>query len=324
LIKIPVELTDRKGIYETPLRRNVQLIRRWIRAIRLKFLLASLIASAIGIYLAFWKYSSFDLNYALLTMLGVFSLHASIDLLNDYWDYKRGIDKVVKRTKFSGGSGIIPENILSPQSVYKAAMLFLIIGITIGGYFVLLRGPLVAVILVFAILAIFFYSSKIVNFGLAELFVGIKGALIVIGSFYVQTSFIEFPVIFLGIIIGLLSSSVLLINSFPDYNADRLGGRRTVVIILGKRRSYKVFTIIIMAVYAMILIGICINFLSVYSIVCLVSTPYSLKAIRELRKNYEDSDALVPAMASTVKYSRITSLALLISMMVPISWKMYF
>jgi 1,4-dihydroxy-2-naphthoate octaprenyltransferase len=257
-------------------------------------------------------------------MVGVFSLHASIDLLNDYWDYKRGIDKVVKRTKFSGGSGIIPENILSPQSVYKAAMLFLIIGITIGGYFVLLRGPLVAVILVFAILAIFFYSSKIVNFGLAELFVGIKGALIVIGSFYVQTSFIEFPVIFLGIIIGLLSSSVLLINSFPDYNADRLGGRRTVVIILGKRRSYKVFTIIIMAVYAMILIGICINFLSVYSIVCLVSTPYSLKAIRELRKNYEDSDALVPAMASTVKYSRITSLALLISMMVPISWKMYF
>ena len=137
MIKIPVELTDRKGIYETPLRRNVQLIRRWIRAIRLKFLLSSLIASAIGIYLAFWKYSSFDLNYALLTMVGVFSLHASIDLLNDYWDYKRGIDKVVKRTKFSGGSGIIPENILSPQSVYKAAMLFLIIGITIGGYFVL-------------------------------------------------------------------------------------------------------------------------------------------------------------------------------------------
>lgn len=259
-----------------------------------------------------------------MTIVGVFSLHASIDLLNDYWDYKRGIDKVVKRTKFSGGSGIIPENILSPQSVYKAAILLLIIGITIGGYFVLLRGPLVAVILVFAVLAIFFYSSKIVNFGLAELFVGIKGALIVIGSFYVQTSFIEFPVIFLGMIIGLLSSSVLLINSFPDYNADRLGGRRTAVIILGKRRCCKIFSIIVMAVYAMILVGIFINFLSVYSIACLASTPYSLRAIRGLRKNYEDSDALVPAMASAIKYSRITSLALLISMIVPIYWGPYF
>jgi 1,4-dihydroxy-2-naphthoate octaprenyltransferase len=322
--KNPVELTDRKGIYETPLRRNIQLIEGWIRAIRLKFLLASLIASAIGISFAFWKYSSFDLNYALLTMAGVFSLHASIDLLNDYWDYKRGIDKVVKRTKFSGGSGVIPENILSPQSVYKAAMLLLIIGISIGGYFTLLRGPLVAVILVFAVLAIFFYSSKIVNFGLAELFVGIKGALIVIGSFYVQTSFIEFPVIFLGIIVGLLSSSVLLINSFPDYKADRLGGRRTAVIILGKKRSYKIFSMIVMAVYALILIGIFVNYLSVYSIACLASTPYSLRAIRELRENYEGSDALLPAMASTIKYSRITSLALLISMLVPISWELYF
>ena len=254
----------------------------------------------------------------------MFSLHASIDLLNDYWDYKRGIDKVVKRTKYSGGSGIIPENILSPQSVYKAAVLLLIIGITIGGYFVLLRGPLVAVILVFAVLAIFFYSSKIVNFGLAELFVGIKGALIVIGSFYVQTSFIEFPVIFLGMIIGLLSSSVLLINSFPDYDADRLGGRRTAVIILGKRRCCIFFSIIVMAAYAMILIGIFINFLSVYSIACLASTPYSLKAIRGVGRNYEDSDALVPAMASAIKFSRITSLALLISMIVPIYWGPYF
>ena len=300
------------------------MILTWIRAIRLKFILASLIASAIGICFGFWKYSFFDLNYALLTIVGVFSLHASIDLLNDYWDYKRGIDKVVKRTKYSGGSGIIPENILSPQSVYKAAVLLLIIGITIGGYFVLLRGPLVAVILVFAVLAIFFYSSKIVNFGLAELFVGIKGALIVIGSFYVQTSFIEFPVMFLGMIIGLLSSSVLLINSFPDYDADRLGGRRTAVIILGKRRCCKIFSIIVMAAYAMILIGIFINFLSVYSIACLASTPYSLKAIRGVGRNYEDSDALVPAMGSAIKFSRITSLALLISMIVPIDWGPFF
>jgi 1,4-dihydroxy-2-naphthoate octaprenyltransferase len=69
------------------------LLDRWLRAIRLKFLLASLIASAIGISFALMRYSSFDLNSALLTLTGVFSLHASIDLFNDYWDYKRGIDK---------------------------------------------------------------------------------------------------------------------------------------------------------------------------------------------------------------------------------------
>jgi 1,4-dihydroxy-2-naphthoate polyprenyltransferase len=309
----------RKGIYaKYYCEDKIGLITIWFRAMRIKFLLASLIASANGITLASSKYSSFDLGYAILTMAGVFSLHASIDLLNDYWDYKRGIDKITKRTKFSGGTGVLPENELSPKTVYKAAILFLMIGVLIGAYFVAVRGPIIAFILGFAVFAIFFYSTKVVNFGLAELFVGIKGSLIVIGSFYVQTSFIEFPAVFIGIIIGMLSSSVLLVNSFPDYNADRLGGRRTLVIMLGKRSAYRIFSILVITVYAMIILGTLAGFTSVYSVGCLVTIPYALKAIRELNENYENSDGVVPAMAATVNYSRLTSLFLAVSMMVPL------
>src|SRR5829696_2274383 len=180
------------------LRRPTGLISGWLRALRPKFLVSSLIASVNGIALASWKYSSFDLNYAILTIAGVLSLHASIDLLNDYWDYKRGIDKLTKRTKFSGGSGVIPEKILSPKTVYRTGMLFLVTGTFIGFFFVAVRGPIVAFILIFAVLAIFFYSSKIVNFGLAELFVGIKGALVVVGSFFIQTSTVESSAFFFG------------------------------------------------------------------------------------------------------------------------------
>ncbi len=122
---------------------------------------------------------------------------------------------------------------------------------------------------------------------------------------------------FIGAIIGLLSASVLLINSFPDYKADRLGGRRTLVIMFGKRTSCRIFSAMVVTVYSMIMIGISINILNVFSIVCFASAPFALRAIRELGKNYEESDALVPAMASTINYSRITSLALLFSMIVP-------
>ena len=294
------------------------LMGRWLRAIRVKFLLASLFASGNGMALALWKYSSFDLNYALFTIAGVFSLHASIDLLNDYWDYRRGIDKITKRTKFSGGSGVIPENLLSPKTVYRAAILFLLVGILIGCFFVVVRGPIIALILIFAVLAIFFYSSKIVNFGLAELFVGVKGLLIVIGSFYVQIPILEFSPVFVGTVIGMLSSSVLLVNSFPDYHADRLGGRKTLVILLGKKRSYKAFSALVISVYPLVILGIFLTYTTVYSIGCLLSAPYAFRAIWELRKNYgEENSALVPAMASTVKYSRITSIALAVSMILP-------
>jgi 1,4-dihydroxy-2-naphthoate polyprenyltransferase len=293
------------------------VIQDWIRVIRLKFLLASVIAAVNGIAVSLWKYHLFDFNYTILTLAGVLFLHASIDLLNDYWDYKRGIDKVTKRTKFSGGTGVLPDNILSPRSVYIAALIFLALGIIIGTYFVVIRGIVIGIILSFAIFAVYFYSSSIVNVGLGEVFVAIKGALIVVGAFYVQTSLIDSSVIYIGTIVGLLSASVLLINSFPDYIADLSRGRRTLVIILGKKRTSKIFSFLIIATYAMIIYGMFIGFTKMYSLSCLVSLPFALEAIRNLKNNYDVADKLVPAMAATVNYARITGLVLAISLIIP-------
>ena len=82
------------------------MITDWLRAIRVKFILASIIAVLVGLSVAYWKTGHINYIYSILTVLGVVSLHASIDLLNDYWDYVRGIDKHTKRTRFSGGTGV--------------------------------------------------------------------------------------------------------------------------------------------------------------------------------------------------------------------------
>ena len=79
----------------------------WLRAIRVKFLLASVIAVSLGLSLAWYSGHPIDIIHAFLTFAGVISLHASVDLLNDYWDFKRGIDTKTKRTKMSGGTGVL-------------------------------------------------------------------------------------------------------------------------------------------------------------------------------------------------------------------------
>ncbi len=81
----------------------------WLRAIRIKFLLASVIAVSLGLSLSWYSGYSINIIHAILTFAGVISLHASVDLLNDYWDFKRGIDTKTKRTKMSGGTGVLPE-----------------------------------------------------------------------------------------------------------------------------------------------------------------------------------------------------------------------
>ena len=292
------------------------MIRTWLRAIRLRFLLASVIAVSNGIALALWKNKQIDLSDAILTFVGVICLHASIDLLNDYWDYKRGIDTATRRTKFSGGTGVLPENLLKPGNVYSVGLIFLLIGTLIGMYFVVIRGIMIALLLGFAILSVYFYSTSIVNLGLGEAFVAIKGTLIVVGSYYVQTSSIGVGVVYVGIIMGILSASVLFVNSFPDYQADRSRGRRTLVILLGRQRAVKIFPWMILCTYVLIIAGIFLGYLKIYSLVSLLSAPFAVSAIKRISKSYQDVEQLVPVMGATVAYSRVTGIVLAASLFI--------
>lgn len=286
------------------------MISTWLRVIRIRFLLASVIAVSNGLAISYWKYHTIDPIYAVLTYVGVIFLHASVDLLNDYWDYKRGIDIATKRTKFSGGTGVLPENLLAPRTVYIAGLVFLILGASIGAYFILVRGVAIAIILGFAVIAIYFYSTRIVNAGLGELFVAIKGAMIVLGSLYVQNAVLEPAAIYGGAIVGILSATVLFINSFPDYEADKSKGRRTLVIILGRKTASTIFPMFMIAAYALIAGGIFFGLTTVYSLISFVSMPFAIKSAVSLRKDPQGIDNIVPAMASTVTYSRITGFLL--------------
>lgn len=286
------------------------MLSSWLRAIRIRFLLASVIAVSNGLAITYWKIGTIDPFYAVMTYIGVVFLHASVDLLNDYWDHKRGIDSVTTRTKFSGGTGVLPENLLTPKAVYAAGLIFLLLGASIGAYFVAVRGITIAVILGFAVVAIYFYSTSIVNAGLGELFVAIKGAMIVLGTFYVQSPSLEPAAMYVGAIVGILSATVLFVNSFPDYEADRSKGRRTLVIVVGKKTAAAVYPAFMVAAYAMIVMGIFFGFTKIFSLISLASIPFAIKSVVLLRKDHESIERMVPAMSSAVTYSRITGFLL--------------
>ena len=284
------------------------MITVWFRVIRVRFLLASVIAVSAALSLNWWLNSSIDIFDAVLIFAGVLALHASVDLLNDFWDFKRGIDTTTKRTKLSGGTGVLPEGLLEPSTVYRAGILFLIIGSLIGTYFVFTDGITIAVILGFAILSIYFYSTKIVDSGLGEFFVAVKGSMIVIGTFFIQSGQITMESILAGIVVGTLSSMVLFIASFPDHDADKSKGRKTLVISVGKRKAAKLFWIFPIISYSAILGGVSVGLFPEFSLISFFSIPLMIKSGRGLQKNYDSVDDLVPFMSSTLMFSRLTGI----------------
>ena len=288
----------------------------WLRVIRVRFLLASVIAVSVGLALNWWQNFSIDFFDAILIFAGVMALHASVDLLNDFWDFKRGIDTKTKRTKMSGGTGVLPEGLLKPSSVYRAGVAFLVIGSVIGGYFVLTDGIIIGIILGFAILSIYFYSTKIVDSGLGEFFVAVKGSMIVIGTFFIQSGQITIESILSGIIVGVLSSLVLFIVSFPDHDADKSHGRKTLVIAVGKEKASKLFWIFPLIIYFSIIIGVSANLFPLVSLITFFSMPLMIKSGLGLKKNYDSIEELVPSMSSTLMFSRITGVLFVVSFLI--------
>lgn len=292
------------------------MLKVWLRAVRIRFLLASIISVALGLAINSWQNNTFDIGFAALTFVGVAALHASVDLLNDYWDYKRQIDTDTQRTKFSGGTGVLPEGLLKPQQVYRAGMLMLIIGSAVGAFFIFERGITIAVILGFAIVSIYFYSTRIVDSGLGEVFVAIKGAMIVLGTYFVQSSHITSEPIFAGIVSGVLSSTVLFVNSFPDYDADKKHGRKTLVIVLGKDKASSTIWVFPGIIYGIIVAGVVSGIFPIVSLMTLATLPMVVRAAISLKKNYDDTNRLVPVMERFVTFGRITGALFVVSFLV--------
>ena len=294
------------------------MISTWLRVIRVRFLLASVVAVSAGLAITWWQTGNITLFDAVLTMAGVLCLHASVDLLNDYWDFKRGIDTATQRTKMSGGSGVLPDGLLKPVQVYVAGIIFLIIGASIGIYFVATDGVIIGIILAFAVISIYFYSTKLVNWGLAEVFVTIKGTMIVVGTYFVQTQQITEPVVLCGIIVGVLSSLVLFITSFPDYDADKAKGRKTLVISLGKQNSCSILWVFPSIVYGITIMAVISEIFPISCLIILATIPLIIKSGHKLKQNYEELTNLIPAMSSTLYFSRITGALLVVGFLVNI------
>jgi len=294
------------------------MISAWIRVIRIRFLLASVISVSVGLAITWWYTNNITIVDAILTMCGVLALHASVDLLNDYWDFKRGIDTKTHRTKMSGGSGVLPEGLLKPSQVYAAGIVSLIIGAAIGIYFVATDGIVIGIILAFAVISIYFYSTKIVDWGLAEVFVAIKGSMIVIGTYFVQTSQITESTVLAGIVIGVLSSLVLFITSFPDHDADKAKGRKTLVISLGMQKACTILWIFPAITYGITIIAVVFEIFPVFCLIILSTVPLIIKSGQKLKQNYNKLTNLIPVMSSTLYFSRITGALLVVGFLVNI------
>ena len=281
----------------------------WFLETRPQFLLLSVVLVFLGTCIA-WYDDAFHLGYALLAFVGLLLAHISVNVLNDYFDYRSGVDLETKRTPFSGGSGILPAAQLKPKQVLWLGLVSFLLAIPIGVYFIIVRGWLLLPLLLIGAICVLLYTPFILKLRWPEWAPGAgMGALPVLGAYFIQTTAYTLPAIVACIPSGILVHNLLLLNEFPDTEADSKGGRKTLPIVIGKGRASLVYSVLTIIVYLWIIGGVVAGQMPAFSLLALLTLPLAIKAIRGALKHQEMS-RLVPAMANNVLVVLLTQLLL--------------
>jgi len=281
----------------------------WFLETRPQFLLLSVVLVFLGTCLA-WYDGAFHLGYALLAFVGLLLTHISVNTLNDYFDYRSGIDLEVKRTPFSGGSGILPSALLKPRQVLWLGLTSFLLAIPIGVYFVVARGWQLLPLLLIAAVCILIYTPLILKLGWPEWAPGVGlGALPVLGAYFVQTTAYTLPAVVASIPSAILVHNLLLLNEFPDTEADEKAGRRTLPITMGKARASLLYSMLTLIVYLWIIGGVVARLMPFFCLIALLTLPLAVKAIQGALR-HQETTKLVPAMANNVLVVLLTQLLL--------------
>ena len=284
----------------------VRQLKVWLKAVRAPFFTATVIPVGLGAMIAWYDTDHLMWVRFWLTMLGALLMHAGTNLANDYFDHVSGCDEAnTTPTPFSGGSRVIQDNLLSPKKVLYASLASFAMGSAIGFYLNYLCGTnMILVLGAVGVFLGFFYTAKPLQIGygsLGELAVGIGfGPLMVMGSYYVQAQSLPFKVFLISIPVGILIALVLFINEFPDHLADKSVGKKTLVVILGKKRAVFLYHGLLASVYLSIAFLVMFKFLPLASLLVFLSLPLAVKAYRVSKNNFDKIYELLSANASTI------------------------
>jgi 1,4-dihydroxy-2-naphthoate octaprenyltransferase len=289
-------------------------LKAWLGVARAPFLLLPVTLVGAGTAAAAWEGTPFGWLPALLALVGLVALHIAVNALNEASDMKTGIDLHTQRTPFSGGSGTLPAGELSVRATRIFALSCAALGGAIGVYFAFRLGWGFVALMALGAAAVLLYSDVFARAGLGELFAGLGlGALPVWGAAWVQGPEPGPGALWAGIPAFFMTFNLLFLNEFPDEEADRGGGRRNLVILLGRRAAAIVYAVAAVAAPVAIVVAVALGALPLVALAAVVPSLLLAKPLTWAFTRPEDP-VPIPALGANVVWNLSTNAVLALAL----------
>ncbi len=255
----------------------------WFKNARSVALPQSVLPAILAVFMSF-HYAGFSCLYAILAVLGVVFTHLSMNLFDDYFDYKNQNvkirDELAESKTFSriGKCDYLTTNKASVKQLFFVASLFLLIALILGIIIFLHRGNMILYISLIGGILGLSYSAKpfcLSYRGFGEIVVGIMfGPLLMTGVFYASCGIYDPAIGIVSASVGLLATNILFTHSILDYHPDKHTGKKTLAVLIRSNKGMFIVSCFLnLLPFVLVGYGILTHHLSVWYLLTFLSLP---------------------------------------------------
>jgi 1,4-dihydroxy-2-naphthoate polyprenyltransferase len=256
----------------------------------------------LGVATAFWSGASLNPIYIALILIGSLLAHISVNALNEYHDFKSGLDLITEATPFSGGTKSLPENPKKAHVALITGLVSLSLTACIGVYFLIERGPWLLPVGILGLIIIYTYTPLITRSPFLCLITpGLGfGPLMVMGTDFILTGHYSCTSAMASLVPFFLVNDLLLLNQFPDVEADRRFGRNHLPIRIGRKFSAIVYAVFLCLTYVAIIAGCLLRVLPLGVLIGLFTLILAVPVMHGVIRHADDIPGLIPFMTKNV------------------------
>ncbi|MGB0386630.1 MAG: prenyltransferase [Ardenticatenaceae bacterium] len=270
---------------------------KFLHEVRVPYFAAMALPILLGNALAWHKQGSLDVGLFVMSLLAGIFLQAGTTMTNDFFDYQRT------------GKQDLLWALVPPEQVLQGALAFFVVGTMVGVYVALASGPLIWLLGIIGIASSYAYSVppfRLSGSGLGELLAGLNlGLLTTLGGYYVQIRKIDGFVVWAALPVALLMSAVLSLNGFQP---AKLAENRSFWSKLGEERAVFAYALPAMLAYALLIIGVALEWLPQVALLGLLGLPLAAISIVSTQMGHL-SLAIVSAVGAHLSTTALLALA---------------
>ena len=264
-------------------------VKTWVQAVRAFSFTASVVPVLLGTVLGAFA-GKFQPVLGLIALIGAMAIHASANLIADYYDYRNGVDA----DDTYGSSGVLTGGLLTPQEVFLGGLVAMTVAVAAGAYLVTVRGPTIVTLGLIGLLGAYFYTARPLGYkyralgdlGIFTLF----GPLMVLGAYFVQAGRIDWTPLVVAVPIGFLVTAILHANNLRDMPFDRRAGIRTIAMLLGRSGARGLYAGLVVGAYVVVAGLAAARLVSPLALVVLLTAPIAARNLKLVLRASEPAE----------------------------------